>query len=346
MSIFRFGVAGPGNIARKFADSLSVIPNAVLGGAASNSKERAIAFVDEYSDQYPEAVVYDSYTDMANDPRIDAVYVSNLHTQHANTAILFLSHGKPVLCEKPFALNGRETDQMIASARDNNTFLMEAMWTRFMPVTLQVKKWIDSGIIGMPVRAITDFGMELMTGVDKRILAIEKGGGALLDLGIYPISYFHMIFGMAPEETVSTVTKAVTGVDSSFEGIFRYGKNPGRFAKDYGTAVAAVSIDKKMTQSMKIIGTKGHIIVSDFWVGKAAELYVSKTVSDYPKEPTEVFAPEYISTGYQYEATEVIQCVQSNQKESSRMTLSETRENMRTMDTIRKQWNLVYPQEI
>jgi len=345
MSRFRFGIAGPGGIARRFIKGIEELPDAVLAGVASNTPGKAQAFIDEHSDRYPDAVAYNSYDSMAQSNTIDAVYISNLNTQHMDTAILFLSHGIPVICEKPFALNAEQADQMIACARMHDTFLMEAMWTRFLPVTVQVRKWIEEGRIGTPVRAMTDFGMELMTHPDRRTLAIEKGGGGLLDLGIYPISYFSMLFGPNPEEIISTVTKSITDVDASFEVIFRYAKVKRPFGEDRATAIAAVSIDRKMSKEMKIIGTEGYITVQEFFLARSASLYGSTQDGNYTLEPVEVFAPEYISTGFQYEAKEVMDCVRSNRKESSIMPLSETRAIMKILDTLRSQWGLVFPQE-
>lgn len=345
MSIFRFGIAGPGGISHKFVQGLKELPDAVLAGVASNTPGKAQSFINEYRDRYPDAVAFDSYETMAISHTVDAVYISNLNTQHMDAAILFLSQRIPVICEKPFALNAEQANKMIACARENDTFLMEAMWTRFLPVTMQVRKWISDGRIGTPVRAMTDFGMELMTDPRRRTLAIEKGGGALLDLGIYPISYFSMLFGPNPEEIISTVTKSVTGVDASFEVIMRYTKEKRPFGEDRATAIAAVSIERKMSKEMKIIGTEGYIRVDEFFLGQSASLYEATQDGNYFGNPAETFAPEYISTGFQYEAEEVMNCVRSNRKESSIMPLSETRAIMEILDTLRSQWGLVFPQE-
>lgn len=345
MDIFRFGIAGPGGIARKFIRGLEEISDAVLAGVASNSPGKAQAFIDEHKGLYPDAVAYSSYERMALSGSIDAVYISNLNTQHMETAILFLTHGIPVICEKPFALSEKQANQMISCARDHDTFLMEAMWTRFLPVTVQVRKWIEEGRIGRPVRAITDFGMELMTDPDRRTLNIEKGGGGLLDLGIYPISYFSMLFGPDPEEIVSTVSKSITGVDASFEVIMRFAKEKRPFGEDRATALAAVSIDRKMSKEMKIIGTEGYISVEEFFLARSARLYGATQDGNFSREPAEVFAPDYISTGFQYEAKEVMDCVRSGRKESKIMPLSETRAIMKILDTLRAQWGIVYPQD-
>lgn len=345
MKEFRFGIAGAGVIAHMFADGLAALPGAVLAGVASNTPGRAESFANEYRHLYPEAVAYDSYEAMAQNPDIDAVYVANLNPQHKDAAILFLTHKKPVICEKPFALNAKETREMIKCAKDNDTFLMEAMWTRFQPVTRKVMEWIESGKIGDIVSVRSEFGMELMTSADRRVVAIEKGGGALLDLGIYPISYLSMLFKQTPSAFRTLVSKAVTGVDASFEAIFQYGELERTFSKIPQTAHITVAMDRSLSKSMKITGTKGMILVHHFWAADSASLNMLSPTSDGYDTPAEVYSPEWIPTGYQYEAKEVMDLVTKGKKESSIMPLSETLSLMETLDAIRNEWGLVYPQE-
>jgi predicted dehydrogenase len=346
MSAFRFGIAGPGAIAHRFALGLAELPEVTLGAVASNSKERANTFISDHISLFPDAVPYGSYAQLATDPDIDAVYISNLNTQHAETAEFFLSHGKPVLCEKPFALNATQAERMIQCARNHDVFLMEAMWTRFLPVTRKALEWIREGRIGSPVRAYSDFGMTLMTEENRRTVALEKGGGALLDLGVYPISFFSMLFGSEPREILTTVTRAVTGVDASFEIIFRYEEQDRPFGKDVKTACASVSIDNAFSNSMRIAGTKGYIEIKDFWMGRSAMLFEKDPDGFFRSRPTEVFEPEYHSTGYQYEAAEVAECVRAGKKESPVMPLSETHAIMALMDRLRSSWGIVFPQEL
>lgn len=345
MSMFRFGIAGPGAIARRFAAGLGELADVTLAAVASHSKTRAEEFVREHQSLFPKLIAYDSYEKMADASLVDAVYISNLNTQHQKTAELFLSRGIPVLCEKPFALNAAQSERMIACARDHNAFLMEAMWTRFLPVTVRVREWIRDGRIGTVLRAYCDFGMELMTEEDRRTVAIEKGGGALLDLGVYPLSFFGMLFKNRPTEIVSTVSKAVTGVDSSFEAVFRYGQRNRLFGNDFFTATASVSIDTLLSNQMKIVGTKGYINIQDFWMGRSAAWTERGDDGFFKSEPSEIFCPEYRSTGYQYEAAEVVQCVRSGKKESDVMPLSETLHIMALADRLRAQWGIVFPGE-
>lgn len=345
MSIFRFGIAGAGAIARRFADGLSQRSDITLGAVASQTKGSAGAFVKEFSDRFPRARAYDSYAQMAEDPEIDAVYVANLNTQHADTVKLFLTAHKPVICEKPFALNAVQAEEMVFCAKENNVFLMEAMWTRFLPVTHKAMEWIREGKIGEPTRIYSDFGMCLMTEESRRTVSLEKGGGALLDLGVYPISFFGMIFGYEPDQVTSNVTKADTGVDSSFEVIFRYPERERAFGNDAPTACALVSIDNLLPNTMRIVGDEGFIEIRDFWMGRSTAFYSKDAEGFFQTVPSEVFEADPLVNGYQYEAVEVASCVRVGKKESSVMTHSDTIAVMKIMDHLRAQWGIRFPQE-
>ncbi len=346
MKRFRFAIAGTGTIARKFAAGLTGLSGAELAGAASRTPGKAVEFVGEFRGFYPDAKAYDSYEDMAEDTSIDAVYVSNLHPQHAATAILFLNHGIPVLCEKPFALNGREAKAMLEAAAANGTFLMEAMWTRFFPVNIRVKEWIRTGLIGEVLTVTSDFGMSLMSSPDMRTVVPEKGGGALLDLGIYPVSYLSMIFGHAPVRITTAADMTISGVDASFGAILKYGELDGGLAKSAQTAFITVAMDRNLSQTMNIAGSRGMIRVGKFWMAERADLYLFSDSGELSDTPALSFAPERIGNGYQYEAEEVMRCVMAGEKESSLMPLAETLSVMKTLDAIRREWGLVYPQEI
>ena len=345
MKRFRFAIAGPGGIAHKFVEGLKQLPEAEFAGAASRTPGRASEFVDQYRGLYPEARAYDSYEEMAGDSSIDAVYVSNLHPQHAETAVLFLNHKVPVLCEKPFALNSKETRKMLDAAASNHTFLMEAMWTRFLPVNIRVKEWIRTGRIGDVLTVMSDFGMMLMSSSDLRTVVPEKGGGALLDLGIYPVSYLSMIFGHAPVGITTEAAMTFSGVDASFGAIMKYGEIDGNLAKSAQTACLTVAIDRNLSQTMNIIGTKGVIRVNKFWMADRADLYTFSDSGELAGTPTLSYTPEWIGNGYQYEAEEVMRCVMAGVKESPVMPLSESLSVMETLDAIRREWRLVYPQE-
>lgn len=344
MKKFRFAVAGSGNIARKFVGGLPFVPDAEFAGAASRDLTRAQRLVSEFISDYPDAKPYSSYEELAADPTIDAVYVANLNPQHEAAATLFLNAGKAVICEKPFALHADSTTRMIEAARKNNAFLMEAMWTRFLPVTKKVKSWIDQGSIGEIISASCDFGMELMTSADNRTVVLEKGGGALLDLGIYPISYFSYLFGGPPNLHRSVVSLADSGVDASFDAILRYGEKRSRFSSIMKSARVSVAIDRNLPNQMTIIGTNGMIRVHNFWMANKAERF--SPFENWGFEVLEeVFEPQWEGTGYQFEAEEVMRQVRSGEKESPIMPLSETLSIMRTLDALRAEFGVVFPQE-
>lgn len=346
MKRFRFAIAGCGTIARKFAEGLTVIGETELAGAASRTPGKARQFTDAFREFYPDARAYDSYEEMADDPSIDAVYVSNLHPQHAETAILFLNHRKPVLCEKPFALNAKETHEMLDAASANDTFLMEAMWTRFFPVNIRVKEWIRSGRIGDVLTVTSDFGMRLMDSPDLRTVVPGKGGGALLDLGVYPVSYLSMIFGHAPVRITTAADMTFGGVDASFGALLKYGELDGKLAKSAQTACISVAIDRNLSQTMNIVGTGGVIRVGRFWMAERADLFEAPDTNGISSRPVLSYAPERIGNGYQYEAMEVMKRVMAGEKESPLMPLKETLSVMETLDAMRREWGLVYPQEL
>ena len=346
MKNFRFGVAGAGNIAHKFVESLSALPGVEFAGAASNTYGRAELFVISHKKDFPHAKSYMTYEEMAGDSSVDAVYIANLNTQHAESAMLFMRAGKPVLCEKPFALNAKQASSMISCAKENDVFLMEAMWTRFLPVTKKVMEWVRSGVIGDIASVSADFGMKLMTSVDRRTVSLELGGGALLDLGIYPISYASMLFGNAPTDIKTLVSKAVTGVDASFEAVLSYGELDGPYSKMMQSAHMAVAMDRTLSQTLHIVGTLGMIEVRDYWMAHSASLTIFSPSSGEYREPEEVFAPKWISNGYQYEAEEVMRRVRAGEKESPVMPLDETLSIMHILDGMRKEWGIIYPDEM
>jgi len=346
MEKYRFGIAGPGVIAEKFLQGLMVTPNVVLAGAASKDVARAKSFIDKYISKYPAAKAYGSYEEMALDPNIDAVYISNLNDAHCATALLFLRHKKPVICEKPFALNAQEAEQMIDCARENNVLLMEAMWTRFLPVTQKVVSWIKDGRIGQPLHAIADFGMALIDRPEHRTLSFQNGGGALLDLGVYPISFFNMLFGGEPIDCKSFVAKASTGVDISFDAMLRYKMTENAFGQDHVTAYTTVSIDKNMTNRMLIIGQEGSIEIAIFFAGQSATLYPpAEPAIVMKRDAIELFIPEMVDLGYSCEIKSFLNCLNNGWKENPIMPLSDTLHVMKTMDLLRFQWQMIFPQE-
>jgi predicted dehydrogenase len=193
MQKIRWGVLGPGSIAKQFARGLQVLPDAELVAVGSRSLEKAQAFAAEFK----ASRVYGSYEALAADPEVDAIYVATPHPFHHANSLMCLKAKKAVLCEKPFTINAVECAELIACARQEKVFLMEAMWTRFLPTIVKVRDWLDQKAIGEPRMVQADFGFRAEVEPDGRLFNLALGGGALRDVGVYPIS-----FNGKPAETV------------------------------------------------------------------------------------------------------------------------------------------------
>lgn len=323
--VFRWGIIGPGSIAHKFATGLRALDDAQIVAVGSRSQDRADAFADTYDVPNRHA----SYEALAEDPEVDAVYVATPHPFHKENSILCLKAGKPVLCEKPFTINQYEAREVIEVARSEGVFLMEAMWTRFLPITKQVKAWVTDGAIGEVRMLYADFGFRARLNPKGRLFDLALGGGGLLDIGIYPISYASMIFGTQPATISSQAHIGETGVDEQAAMVFSY---------DQGQlALISCGVRVKTPHEAKILGTDGMITVPQFWNGRTAIL------SAGGKE--EVITLECTGNGYECEAAEVAHCVREGKLESDLMSHDDTLANMQTLDAIREQWGLKYPME-
>jgi predicted dehydrogenase len=325
-SIIRWGILGPGNIATKFAEGLQSADDAELIAVGSRSADRADAFADRFGAPKRHA----SYDALVEDPDVDAIYVATPHPYHKQNSIACLEAGKAVLCEKPFTINRAEAEAVVNVARREGVFLMEAMWTRCLPVMQQVREWIADGAIG-DVRMVTaDFGYRVgQVNPESRIFSPHLGGGGLLDVGIYPISFARMIFGRPSTAIASRAEIGTTGVDEQAAIILDY---------DGGMAICACAVRTTTTQRAEVIGTSGRITIHPpFWRGSEATL-VSDGEEETVKRP-------YKGNGYTHEAEEVGRCLRSGELESPLLPLDETVELMGTLDEIRAQWGLKYPME-
>lgn len=324
--IIRWGILGPGGIAHQFARGLSVIPDAELIAVGSRSSERAEKFADEFDIPYR----HGSYADLASDPDVDAVYVSTPHPFHKEYSILCMEAGKPVLCEKPLAINAQEVREMIECARKSKIFLMEAMWTRFLPVMVKIRELLAEGAIGEARMLTADFGFRAGWNTQNRILAPELAGGGLLDVGVYTIAMAYMIFGGAPSRITSMAHIGETGVDEQAGMLLGYDEGQ--------IAMLSCAIRTNTPQEARIMGTDGSIHIPGFWHARSAMLYASG------KEPQRI-EPPFEGNGYNYEAVEVMNCLRAGKLESDTVPLSESLSIIETMDELRAQWGLKYPME-
>jgi predicted dehydrogenase len=322
--IIKWGILGTGHISRKFADALAILPGAELAAVASRNRESAQDFAGKFN--VPKA--YGSYRELAEDPDLDAIYIGTPHTCHLENSVMCMKMGKAVLCEKAFAINAREAREMVRVARQENVFLMEAMITRHVPLIKKVLGWIEAGKIG-EVRMVK--ASRCARGVFKpgaRQLNPELGGGSLLDVGTYVISFASMIFGKKPVETVGLGHIGDWGSDEQGVAVLKYDK--GEIA-DLSFALSTAAVNEAY-----VYGTEGYIKIDDvFAVPTRASLHINK-------EEVEVIQEPIIGNALNYEAEEVMRCLRAGLKESPLMLLDESVQIMEIMDSIRKPWGLVY----
>ena len=324
--MFNWGIIGPGGIAHRFAQSVEAIDGACIYAVASRSKDKALAFADKYGAQKS----FGSYEELAQCPEVDAVYISTTNPFHHEPAICCLEHKKPVLCEKPLTLNAKMAQEMMDAARKNDTFLMEAMWTRFLPAMVQVRKWLEDGAIGTPRLFDASFCVKFDPDPNSRLMSPDQGGGALLDLGIYPLSFAAMVFGTKYDKISSAGYLTDTGVDEHTVILLKYPK--GEIAK------ITCSLSTSPPHIAYIIGTEGHIEIENFWAADNAKLIKGGKVADSVNF-------DYEGQAFKYEAMEVAKCVTQGKIQSDIMPWDESLDLMKIMDFAREEMGLKYPQE-
>ena len=323
----RWGIIGTGRIAHHFANGLKAVPDADLVAVGSRAQATADAFGDEFG--VPRR--YASYMDLVEDPEVDVVYVSTPHQDHRESTLLCLNAGKAVLCEKPFAINAGEARDMVEMARSRGIFLMEAMWTRFRPTMFKVRELIAAGAIGEPRFVSANIGWKSDFDPLFRLYNPDLGGGALLDGGVYPVSFASMVLG-APSVVTGVATLGETGVDEQ-EAIAL--AHPSGAIASLGVTIQANPISIGL-----ILGTEGRIEIHHDWHRPEG-----LTVTPYGGEPERFDFPQFEGNGYQYEAIEVGRCLREGLLESPIMTLDESLTIMETMDSLRTQWGVRYPME-
>lgn len=322
----RWGILGPGGIAHKFAEALKSIPDAEITAVGSRDLQRANTFADTFDIPHR----HGSYVELTNNPEIDVVYVATPHPFHKACAMLCLEAEKAVLCEKPLTVDAEQAEEMIACTRKHKQFLMEAMWTRFIPIMVQVQEWLGDGVIGEPRMLTADFGNRIVLTPENmkgRLFALELAGGAMLDIGVYTVSLASMIFG-APAKITSLAHIGETGVDEQAAVLLGY--DAGQIAS------LSCAITTRTSQDARIFGTKGSIHIPNFSRATSATLEVSG------KEPVYIEMP-FIDNGFEYQILEVIKCLRAGKLESEIMPLDESLSVIKTMDTVREQWGLKYP---
>ncbi|NJP41372.1 Gfo/Idh/MocA family oxidoreductase [Oscillospiraceae bacterium HV4-5-C5C] len=324
---FKWGIIGCGTIAAKFAEAITLLPDACLQAAASRDLARAEAFARQWGAKH----AYGSYEDLLADPanRPDAVYIATIHPQHLAAARPVLQAGIPLLVEKPLTLNAAEARELIQLARQQNCFMMEAMWSRFLPAARQVKRWIDEGRIGQVRLLQADYGYNGGPDRSRRHLNRTLGGGTLLDIGIYNLEFTGDILGYPPQALQSRAwLDPESGADTHYQATLIYPQ---------ATAQLAGSIMTYYPDRACILGDKGRIELPHFHEAQEAWLYTEDGASCHFCQPYQ--------NGFQFEIAEVMRCVRAGLTESPVMTLTESLAWQTVMDQLRQDWNLVYPTE-
>lgn len=323
-----WGIIGLGKIARQFADDLRLLPNARLHAVASTSFERSQAFAGEFGAKH----FYSAYEDILHCPDLDVVYIATPHPFHCENALMCLENGIPVLCEKPFAMNLGEARRMVAAARRNRVFLMEALWTRFIPAVEQAFQMVERGDIGELHTIKADLGFKMPFDLNSRVYNKNLGAGSLLDLGIYPALLSLSFFGKpAPENIFAAATYTSTDVDESCAFNFQYPEN--RLALCHSTIAANTSL------GAHLYGTEGTIFMHPRW-HHTQKLTVSRY--DGRQESFQDLEIPYLGRGYCHEAAHVMQCLDNELLESEVVPLDFTLDLIETLDTIREKIGLVY----
>jgi predicted dehydrogenase len=324
-SVIRWGVVGPGAIATGFADAMAQTDGGTIVAVASRSAERAAAF----GDRFAIPTRYGDYDALAADPDVDVVYVATPQSRHEPDTLTMLAAGKHVLCEKPFALNARQGARMVAEARARGLFLMEAIWSRYLPAYRSLVDVIGEGRIGAPLLVEADFGFRRPLEPDHRLFDRALGGGALLDLGIYPLQLCSLVLG-SPEHVVAEGVVGVTGVDEVNAAVLRY---PG---ERLGVIKSAIRVG--MSCTARISGTDG-------WIDLPILMHCPNSLTVTTSAGSERIDGSYEGNGLRFEIEEVHRCLSEGLVESPTMPLDETLDLAATLDDIRAQLGVVYPGE-
>lgn len=335
---YRWGILGAGWIASCFSAQV-IKAGGEISAIASRDLKKAVAFQTLFPSIEK---AYGSYEALMEDPDIDVIYIATPHAQHYEWAMKCLQHNKPILIEKAFTQNATQAKEIFELAKSKKLFVMEAFWTRFLPHIRKIKELVDSGAIGEIVQLIADHGVYFPFDPQHRLYAPELAGGALLDLGVYPISFVQFLLGN-PTRILATGSASPTGVDSNDAVIFEHDNGKGALAVlSFGTLASS-------PVTAAICGTKGRIEIhrqfyrpSDFTVyynDGATYKYISKTHENYDIGRDGLY-------GMHFEAAEVQRCLAAGKIESSIMPWQDTLSVMQTMDDIRNQIDLRYEGEV
>ncbi|MCM1328946.1 MAG: Gfo/Idh/MocA family oxidoreductase [Ruminococcus sp.] len=327
MKTTNWGIMATGKIAHTFAKAVNAAEDAKLYACASRDGAKAAAFAEQYGAEKS----YGSYEELAADPNVDIVYIASPMSCHRDNVKLCFEHGKNVLCEKSITVNSAQLGELVKIAKEKNLFFMEAMWTKCLPAFLKAKEWVRTGKIG-EIKAIrADFSNPVDFNPSDRLFRPELGGGALLDLAVYPITLITSFLGFEPLEISSSVNIGKSGVDTDEAAVFRY-KN------SFASMTAGFNMENE--NRAVIVGRSGRIAF-DPW------FFCTDTVRLFDGENRllEESKTPHLCNGYEYEILEAQRCLAEELKESPLNPLSDTVGVMKIMDGLRADWGYKFPGE-
>jgi predicted dehydrogenase len=322
----KWGILGTGSIADKFVSDFKLVDNGKVLAVGSRKLDSAMQFANRFNI----ANAYGSYLDLVNDPDVDIIYIATPHTFHFEHALLCLQHNKNVLCEKPVTVNALQFEILISESKSRNLFFMEAMWTPFLPAVQKALEWVNQGEIGQLQIIQVNFGIKGNSNPKGRLLNPELAGGALLDIGIYPLTIIEMFAQSKMLNFDVQANFSATGVDENI--VIQLNFENGIMAQ------MASHINAQLTNNALIYGTKGSIEIPLFWMAKKAILRLNG-------QDEIVFSDATDTMGYNWEAVAVNNDLMENRTENIVMPLCRSMEMLRLMDKIRKRIDLSYPFE-
>ena len=326
-SKIRWGILGCGRIARKFAADLRLVDDAELKAIAGRNNETLELFAKDFPCKY----LHNSYEALTANDEVDVIYVATPHSHHYEHTMLCLNHNKAVLCEKPFAINSRQANEMIKRAKERKVFLMEALWTKFLPHYKKLQELLQQKTLGDIKSVLVNFGFKTTTSHPPRLFDPALGGGSLLDIGIYNVFMTMAVLGK-PDAIEASMTPAATGVDEQIAVLFKY--NNGTMAQLFSSFTTNLPIQAEIN------GTEGCITLTNRFYEPSATIQLSKKLP-YEREILPVVKEGGV--GYHYEARHVNECLKKGLLESPVMTHSDSLLLMEILDAIRKKAGIKYP---
>ncbi len=324
MPLPRFSILTAGNIAETMAQTVSQMKQVKCRAVAARDLNRAQTMAETYGFE----TAFGSYEQLMADKETDIVYVASPHSHHYEHVKLCLNHGKHVLCEKALTVNAAQAEELFVLAEEKGLFLLEAMWTRFLPAVEKMQSLLAEGCIGRPTSALISFGQSL-THVE-RLMSPELAGGALLDLGVYPITMASLIFGDRIQDVYSTAVFTETGVDARDSITLTY--------EDGAMAILHSSILWKSGNRAVVFGTEGRMTLDNFWRAETIRI-------DRAGEKSKTYNCPFGITGLEYEVAAMVQALTEGRRECAQMPARESIRVMRLMDRLRRDWGLTFPCE-